>query len=129
MSAIINYIYEFWNVNETETESKNKINNIYHVNENIDNDYSVVDKKYLIKIEDLEKINLKPSSNIIPGPSRNMPPMDKFNLQSLNKAQLTTILNVKLKPIPYKEKIVYYEPKHPVLKELLTKFKNRHDKL
>jgi len=120
MSSLFTYIYDFMNV-----KSDTNINNKYHTNENVEDDYSVIDKKYLISKEELEKINLKPSSDIIPGPSRNMPPLDKFNLQSLNKAQLTTILNIKLKPTPPREKILYYEPKHPVLRELLNTFKNK----
>ena len=118
---MINYIYSFWD--EPNKSSKN--NEIYHTNENIEDEYSYIDKKLLINVEDLVKINLKPPNNIIPGPSRNMPPIDKFNLRMLNKAQLDTILSVKLKPIPIREMNRYYEPKHPVLRELLQKFKNK----
>jgi hypothetical protein len=118
MSFIYNYISTIW---KSEEEINNK--NIYHSNENVEKDYSLVDKKYLISKEDLEKINLKPVSNIIPNPSRNMPYIDIVNLQSLNKAQLNMIMNVKLKPSLQNTKPSYYEPKHPVLKELLDKFK------
>ena len=122
MSSLFNYIYDYWNIPQTIPTNETK--NIYYENDKVDDEYSVIDKKYLISIHELEKINLKPPSNIIPGPSRNMPPLDKFNLQSLNKAQLTTILNVKLKPTPPRKKVEYYEPKHPVLKELLSRFKS-----
>lgn len=83
-----------------------------------------LDKKYLITLSDLKSVNLQPVKDIIPAPSRNMPPLfDKINLQNLNKAQLECILNVKLKPTPKVEKIIYYEPRHPVLAELLKKFR------
>jgi len=97
---------------------------IYHLNEELEKDYSVVDKKYLISKEDLEKINLKPVSDIIANPSRNMPYKDVVSLKSLNKAQLNMILNVKLKPSVPNEKPKYYETKHPVLRELLDIFKS-----
>ena len=58
-----------------------------------------------------------------------MPYIDIVNLQSLNKAQLNIILNVKLKPIPYIEKQMYYEPKHPVLRELLAKIKIKNSNM
>jgi hypothetical protein len=79
--------------------------------------------KFLITSNDLNKVNLKPPSNIIPSPSRNMPLMDRFNLAILNRAQLRSILSVKLKPIDPIIKQTYYEPRHPVLKELLYKRK------
>ena len=50
-----------------------------------------------------------------------MPPLDKFTLNVLNQAQLRQILSVKLKPTKHIEKINCYEPRHPVLKELLQK--------
>jgi|LauGreDrversion4_2_1035121.scaffolds.fasta_scaffold173973_2 hypothetical protein len=79
--------------------------------------------KFLITSNDLNKVNLKPPSNIIPNPSRNMPLMDRFNLAILNKAQLKLIMSVKLKPTNPLIKQTYYEPRHPVLKELLFKRK------
>ena len=120
MSFIVNYIYDLF----TYDGQTSKVDNIYHTNEILETDYSVIDKKYLISKEDLEKVNLKPVEDIVVNPSRNMPYIDIVNLQSLNKAQLNIILNVKLKPIPYIEKQMYYEPKHPVLRELLAKIKN-----
>lgn len=80
------------------------------------------DKKYLITIDDLKSVNLQPVSNIVPAPSRNMPPMyDKVDLSNLNKAQLYEILNVKLKPVDIIHETKTYEPRHPVLKELINK--------
>lgn len=79
---------------------------------------------YLITAEDLLKVNLKPSNNIVPNPSRNMPPFfDKINLRMLNKAQLDTILSVKLRPIPENTKSKTYPIRHPVLRELTQKIK------
>ena len=82
------------------------------------------EKKYLISIDDLKSVNLQPVKDVIPGPSRNMPAaFDKVDLRNLNKAQMHTILNVKLKHTPQIEKPTYYEPRHPVLYELLMRFK------
>ena len=107
----------------------NFYNLIYNSNNNIqeEENFTVVKpecKKYLINIDDLKKVNLQPPKDIIPGPSRNMPPLfDKVDLRNLNKAQLNCILKVKLKKTRPNEKIKYYEPRHPVLSELHTKFK------
>ena len=88
-------------------------------------DSETVQKKYFISITDLNSVNLHPVKNVIPGPSRNMPPMfDKVDLRNLNKAQLNAILNVKLKPTPPIIKKNYFEPRHPVIKELHAKFCN-----
>ena len=125
MSFIVNYIYDLF----TYDGQTSKVDNIYHTNEILETDYSVIDKKYLISKEDLEKVNLKPVEDIVVNPSRNMPYIDIVNLQSLNKAQLNIILNVKLKPIPYIEKQMYYEPKHPVLRELLAKIKIKNSNM
>jgi hypothetical protein len=82
------------------------------------------EKKYLISIDDLKSVNLQPVKDVIPGPSRNMPAtFDKVDLRNLNKAQMQAILNVKLKHTPPIEKPTYYAPRHPVLYELLMKFK------
>ena len=81
-------------------------------------------KKYLITIDDLKTVNLQPVKDVIPGPSRNMPAaFDKVDLRNLNKAQMQAILNVKLKRTEPIEKPRYYAPRHPVLYELLLKFK------
>ena len=78
---------------------------------------------YLITATDLLKVNLHPVKNVIPGPARNMPPnFAKVDLRNLNKAQLDIILSTKLKPTIINQKPIYYEPRHPVLKELHQKF-------
>lgn len=74
----------------------------------------------LISETDLLKVNLK-SINVIPSPARNMPNMDKFTLQVLSKAQLDDILAVKLKKAEINPVKTHYEPRHPVLQELLKK--------
>lgn len=73
-----------------------------------------------ISESDLSKVNLHPK-NVIPGPARNMPNIDKFSLQVLSKAHIQDILAVKLKKTDVKPKQSYYEPRHPVLRELLLK--------
>jgi hypothetical protein len=76
--------------------------------------------KYLVSADDLLGVKLKSVDSIVPSPARNMPNISKFNLQMLNKAQLNAILSVKLKPVkPQKKKT--YLPRHPVLRELLSK--------
>jgi len=100
MSFIYEYVASYWNTTPSLTD----------------------DKKYLVTIDDLKSVNLQPVNNIVPSPSRNMPPMyDKVDLSNLNKAQLYEILNVKLKPVDIIHKTTIYEPRHPVLKELINK--------
>lgn len=82
-------------------------------------------KKQCIYEKDLVNVRLKPTNSLLkPGlnPVLNpvLKPAPNFTLQSLNKEQLANILAVKLKKTninPKKE----YEPRHPVLKELLSK--------
>jgi hypothetical protein len=111
---MLQYFYNYIGYSETNTDKSNNItdDNIKKTTNNVtDNDNNkindtIVESKndefiYLITTEDLLKVNLKPSNKVIPNPSRNMPPFfDKINLRMLNKAQLHTILSVKLKPIP-----------------------------
>ena len=118
MSRLINYIYDLIITKNDITHEK-----LYHVTEEIDNGYSLINKKYLITREDLESVNLKELKNVVPNPSRNMPLIDINRLKELNKAQSNIILNVKLKPIPFINKNKTYEPRHPVLKEMMSKVK------
>lgn len=75
-----------------------------------------------ISIADLKSVNLQPVKNIIPNPARNAPPcFKKVDLRNLNRAQLNSIMNVKLKPTPKVDRIRTYEVRHPCLRELLTK--------
>lgn len=75
---------------------------------------------HLISEKDLLNAQLKPV-NVIPAPARNMPNLDKITLKEMNKAYTNDILNIKLKKTLVNPKKIYYEPRHPVLKELLTK--------
>ena len=77
---------------------------------------------YLISVNDLLKVKLKPVKDVVPSPARNMPVIDKFQLHMLNQAHLKEILNVKLRPIPPRP-IRKYEHRHPVLREMLEKVK------
>lgn len=79
-------------------------------------------KKFLISSDDLIKINLNSTKDIIPGPSRNMPPIDTFELSNFNKAQLEEILSIKLKPTKVNIKPDYYPPKNPVIRQMNEKF-------
>ena len=77
-----------------------------------------------VSINDLKSVNLNPVKDIVPNPSRNAPPFfEKVDLRNLNKAQLDAILNVKLKPTPPIIKKIYFEPRHPVIRELHQKYK------
>jgi len=73
----------------------------------------------LISSLDLLQVKLKPVVNVIPAPARNMPPIDKFQLGILNQAQLKEILSVKLRTVKKPETMKIFEPRHPVLKELI----------
>jgi hypothetical protein len=91
----------------------------YGNNEKQDDDFVKVG---FVSINDLKSVNLTPVKDIVPNPSRNAPPFfEKVDLRNLNKAQLNSILNVKLKPIPQLEKVKVYEVRHPCLRELLSK--------
>lgn len=121
MNSLLDYINSWFYTQQNNDNNDNNDNIVTSQEEKQNNDDIVC----LISPKDLINIKLKPTKNIIPSPARNMPPVDKFYLANLNKAQLKEILNVKLKPIPTKDKfynkVTKYEPKHPVLRELLQK--------
>jgi hypothetical protein len=103
-----NYYNYFYNFYSTKDEKQ-------------DNNDEFV-KVGFVSINDLKSVNLTPVKDIVPNPSRNAPPFfEKVDLRNLNKAQLNSILNVKLKPIPQLEKVKVYEVRHPCLRELLSK--------
>ena len=93
---------------------------IYPIPEAIKYPVISLSSRKLITENDLLKVNLKPF-NVIPSPARNMPNIDRFTLEALSKAQLEDILAVKLKKTNIKTKETCYEPRHPVLRELLMK--------
>ena len=116
MSAILNYIGYWWYTPEDQNKVEaDKISNV------IPKSFPKERPLSLISPSDLIKVKLNPPKDIIPAPARNMPPLDKFTLNVLNQAQLQEIMSVKLKKTKYIEKVTYYEPRHPVLKELLKK--------
>jgi len=75
---------------------------------------------YLVSATELLSVKLKPVTDVIPSPARNMPNINKFQLHMLNKAQLSAILSVKLKSVKRPLKPMVYLPRHPVLRELLS---------
>ena len=81
-----------------------------------------IPKKFIISPSDLKKVDLVHHEGVTPSPSRNMPLLDTFELNIYNKAQLTEILNIKLKPTKVNEKPTYYPPRHPVVKQLNERF-------
>ena len=116
MSALFSYIGYWWSSSEDRSGvEQDKVTNVIPK--------SLLEEKplSLISASDLIKVKLNPPKYIIPAPARNMPPLDKITLNFLNQAQLREIMSVKLKKIKYREKVEYYEPRHPVLKELLQK--------
>ena len=118
MSIIVDYIYSLWSLPETKSnkipDSPQLISSDKTENKNISNDLS-----YLISPKELLSVKLKHVSDVIPSPARNMPHITKFQLHMLNKAQLQSILNVKLKPVHRITTPKCYPPRHPVLRELL----------
>lgn len=113
MSSLVNYINSWWYGPE---QNKEEINT--KLGE--DTKKNVSDIICLITVNDLKNVKLKPVKDIIPSPARNMPPINKFHLNMLNKAQLEAILSVKLRPVPPFH-IKKYESRNPVLRELLQK--------
>jgi len=124
MSGLVNYLSSWWvspDLNQEGTSTAQVVPNTLIMDEK--KRLSPIPERTisLISAQDLISVKLKPVSNIIPSPARNMPPIDKFHLGMLNQAQLKEILSIKLLPTKPMEKKKYYEPKHPVLKELLEK--------
>ena len=76
--------------------------------------------KQVIYEKDLLNVRLKPVQVQVPQVQPTEPIKPKFTLQSLSKEQLANILAVKLKKTNINPK-QEYEPRHPVLKELLSK--------
>jgi hypothetical protein len=111
MSSIYSYFTSYFYNNDVKIEKEQK-------------DEIVNKPKFLITSDDLKKLNLKSTENIIPAPSRNMPLLDTFELCVHNKAQLDEILEIRLnlKPTIVNTKPAYYPPKNPVINEMNKKF-------
>lgn len=116
MTAIVSYINSFFYEPEIKVYGDNSITP--PKNDDISESTKVL---YLVSANELLSVKLKPLKDVIPAPARNMPNINKFQLHMLNKAQLNAILSVKLKPINIQKSSKVYEPRHPVLKELLQK--------
>jgi hypothetical protein len=72
----------------------------------------------IISSTEIKSVNLKPVSQRV----LNIRKYNKIDLRNLNQSQLQEIKDVKLKHIDRKEKqLIDYEPRHPVLKELLLR--------
>jgi len=110
------YLYSYfssyiWNTNKEETKE-----------ESTDTIDTIDCNKFLISIDDLNKVNLKFTEDIVPAPSRNMPSISVYKLNTSNKAYLDEILNIKLKPAIVNIKPEYYPPRNPVIREMNEKF-------
>lgn len=124
MSGLVNYLSSWWTspyLNQEGTSTDQSVPNDHAINEKKMLSPTPERSILLISSKDLIAVKLKPVSNIIPAPARNMPPIDKFQLGMLNQAQLKEILSIKLRPTEPIKKKNYYEPRHPVLKELFRK--------
>jgi len=80
----------------------------------------VIDEPFqmIISSTEIKSVNLKPVSQRV----LNIRKYNKIDLRNLNQSQLQEIKDVKLKHIDRKEKqLIDYEPRHPVLKELLLR--------
>lgn len=73
---------------------------------------------YIISEQDLKSVTLNPAPLTASQPM--LKPYKKVDMRNLNREQLDSIMNVKLRPIPPKVmKLPSYEIRHPCLRELL----------
>ena len=104
MYYILEYLFSF--LSKTEKENMPKIEG--------DNEAF----QLIISSNEIKSVNLKPVSQRV----LNSRKYDKIDLRNLNQSQLQEIKDVKLKPVKKNDKqMIIYEPRHPVLKELLLK--------
>ncbi len=117
MSGLVNYLSSWWNSSEP-----NQVGTSLDTSPSSESFVKIPlspNPVFLVSANDLLQVKLKPVINVIPAPARNMPPIDKFQLGMLNQAQLKEILSVKLRTVKKQEIRKVFEPRHPVLKELL----------
>jgi hypothetical protein len=107
---LFDYIYSLFFITSTDIITQNETK--------IDEDDLFIVKPILI--HDINKIQLKPMKDRI----LKQPIYTKIDIKNLNKNQLNEILNVKLKTSNTVNKKQKFEPRHPVLKELLQKTGN-----
>ena len=87
-----------------------------------ENDIITVEKKFVISLSDIKSVNLQPvTKQLNKKKEQKTNNFEKINMRCLNKAQLDAIMNVKLKHVDNIVENKTYEPRHPVLKELLNK--------
>lgn len=73
---------------------------------------------YIISEQDLKSVTLNPTPHMTSQPM--LKPYKNVDMRNLNRDQLNSIMNVKLRPIPPKVmKLPSYEVRHPCLRELL----------
>ena len=105
---LFDYIYSLFFITSTDIITQNETK--------IDEDDLFIVKPIII--HDINKIQLKPMKDRI----LKQPTYTKIDVKNLNKNQLNEILNVKLKKSnTLNQKQQKFEPRHPVLKELLQK--------
>jgi hypothetical protein len=126
MSSLVGYINSWWYVPESIHENTMVVPTpppAPVLKSNSEPSNNIV---YLVSVNELLSVKLKPVTDIIPSPARNMPHINKFQLHMLNQAQLKAILSVKLKPVKLPIEPKKYPPRHPVLRELLLTRKLKH---
>lgn len=103
---LLNFVFSYF---KTKIPPK-KIVEEYNIND-VDDGFSILDKKFTIPKEQIGKIFLKPT--VIP------PKKEPETIASL-------IAGIKLRPTPSLNKTSFYTPRHPVLQELMENRKVRH---
>ena len=113
MTFFYNYFKKLFNLSSSEE--------ITYDDDDNDNTYYIINK-YLINSKDIQSIKLNPLTK----QSKSFK-YDKIDLRNLNNSQLQDILNVKLKHtvINDNRETKKYQHRHPVLQELLEKFKKK----
>lgn len=116
-SYLLNYVYYYNNSGRDDDDKERLLEK---------KDYLVEEDDFLklggmITVNDLKSVNLHPVK-----PLKAIHYYPKVDLRNLNKDQLTSILNVKLRPIPNNNNNDnnikrIYEVRHPCLRELLKR--------
>lgn len=122
MSTLFSYFTSWWETPKEIPSAHSLSSALLH--DNILRSNNITSEEILkIKLKPINKhINkhINKTNFALHASARNLPPQfDKTTIISLNKAQLSEMLKIKLKPISNLNKKNYYEPRHPVLKELL----------
>ena len=85
MSGLVNYLSSWWESpdNQEGTNVDKPVPNPVPNPPPIKNNIKLRDTVLLITANDLLLVKLKPVHNVIPAPARNMPLIDKFQLEML----------------------------------------------